>query len=92
MTRTQEELTTLIAEDRELGLVTVACPKCGVTAGVLPSSDTWHATCDGALRMLPASSEGAKRMEQARERLKKARQRSRPPIKGTRPKTCLGRP
>ncbi len=50
-----------LAADQALGLVTVACPKCGVTCGVLPGSDAWHGRCDGA-RMLPVDPTSAARL------------------------------
>lgn len=62
-----EALAVLVEQDRKLGLVTVACPKCGITAGVLPNSGTWHPPC-GGVRMRPADPAIAKRMRQEKIR------------------------
>ncbi len=57
----------LIAVDQALGLVTVRCPRCERTCGVLPGSATWHARC--GVRMVPVDPESAARLQKrARER------------------------
>lgn len=58
LTATEGEVAATVAEDYRLGLVTVACPKCGTTAGILPASIAWHAKCSG-VRMLPVDPEAA---------------------------------
>lgn len=63
LTSTTLKVAAAVAEDRRLGLVTVRCPRCGITAGVLPGSATWHAHC-GGVRMVPVDPEGAARMVQ----------------------------
>jgi len=63
-----EELAAIVAHDRCLDLIAVRCPKCGVTCGVLPGAEAWHARCDGA-RMEPVDPASAARL------LKRARDR-----------------
>jgi hypothetical protein len=56
-----EELAAIVAQDCNLKLVTVVCPKCKVTAGILPVSIAWHSRC-GGVRMVPTDPEAAARM------------------------------
>lgn len=74
-----EDLATMVAQDRALGLITVACPQCGITAGVLPNSDTWHAPCFGA-RMQPVDPKQRQARDKirVRERVRKYRARVSP--------------
>jgi hypothetical protein len=55
------------------GLILVACPTCGITAGILPTSTAWHIRC-GGVRMTPTDPTAATR---ARARVKKARRQQR---------------
>jgi hypothetical protein len=64
MRHSPEALAAMVKEDLRQGLVTVMCPKCGITAGVLPNSDTWHAPC-GGIRMRPVDPQAAQRLKTA---------------------------
>ena len=50
-----------VKSDFSAGLVTVTCPRCGITAGIFPGSDAWHVPCRGA-RMVPVDPTSAARL------------------------------
>lgn len=71
------QMSDMVQQDSALGLVTVICPKCGCTAGVLPGSDTWHSRCDG-VRMEPVDPQRAEVMrKRAQHRMQETRRRER---------------
>ncbi len=57
----------IVEADRLLGLVTVRCPRCGLTAGILPSAVAWHARCAWA-RMRPVDPSAATRLRNRRKK------------------------
>ncbi len=56
----------VVEADQRLGLVTVRCPRCGRTVGILPGSAAWHARCGGA-RMRPVDPEAAAKLRRRRK-------------------------
>jgi len=52
---------TCVKDDHAAGLVTVACPRCGITAGILPGSIAWHSRCQG-VRMVAVDPASATQM------------------------------
>ncbi len=48
----------LVAQNLSLGLLTVQCPRCGVTCGILPDSVAWQARCGGTVAPILLSRPG----------------------------------